>query len=180
MKIVATEDLEQIPPILRTRAEEVYNISEVTPLIEEFFTTLQQSEGVGLAATQVGIPKRFFAVSIPPHPEGDFPGVPPTILINPEIVKRSAEQLTWHEGCLSLPGWRGTTLRSASVKVRATNRFGKKVTVKADGLFACAIQHELDHLDGVLFIDHATELHREEPQPPAKDEQTGTDAPVIE
>jgi peptide deformylase len=181
MKIVSTTDLQKIPPVLRERAEEVRDISEITPLIEDFLETLKNSEGVGLAATQVGVTKRFFAVSIPANPEKRLPGVPPTLLINPEIIKRSKEQLRWQEGCLSLPGWRGMTTRAESVKVRALNRFGKKVTVKADGLFACAIQHELDHLDGILFIDHANEITREEPQAPAKKEQTGKkNSPVIE
>ena len=168
MNIISTTNLESIPPILREKAKPVTDIKKVAALYQEFLETLQGSNGIGLAAPQVGISERFLAVHHLPHTE-DEQTLPLTFLINPELVKRSEETLPWREGCLSLPGYFGQTLRSGEIKVKGLNRFGKPVTVKASGLYACALQHEIDHLDGVLFIDHATDVKYELPAEVAKD-----------
>jgi len=101
--------------------------------------------GVGLAAPQVGISLRLAVIGLP---EED-----PIVLVNPEIVKRSGERIV-DEGCLSVPGYRGEIKRSVSVTVKALDRHGKQVRFKGTDLFAQALEHELDHLNGVLYIDH--------------------------
>lgn len=169
MKIITTTDLTQVPDVLRTPTDPVRDVSEVAVLYDEFMKTLHDSGGVGLAAPQVGIPSRFFAIHYEPGENDETPRMPLTFLINPEVVKRSEETEHWREGCLSLPGYTGVTTRSKEIKVRGQNRFGKTVTVKAAGLYACAIQHELDHLDGILFTDHAQDVKLETPEAAAED-----------
>ena len=160
MKIIATKDLKNIPEVLRKPAEPVINVAEVAAVFDEFIQTLHDTGGLGLAAPQVGISKRFIAVhNNSADKEDKTPKIPLTFLINPEIVKASEKTLQWEEGCLSLPGYVGTVIRSESVKVQGLNRFGKKVTVKASGLYACALQHEIDHLNGALFTDKAENIH---------------------
>lgn len=169
MNIITTIDLTRVPEMLRTPADPVRDVSAVAALYAEFMKTLHDSGGVGLAAPQVGIPSRFFAIHYEPGENDETPRMPLTFLINPEIMKRSEATENWREGCLSLPGYTGVTTRSREIKVRGQNRFGKTVTVKATGLYACAIQHELDHLDGVLFIDHARDVKLETPEEAAQD-----------
>jgi peptide deformylase len=164
MKIISTTDLKNIPEVLRAPAQPVSDVAEVAALFDEFIQTLHDTGGLGLAAPQVGISKRFIAIHNEPEGEKDkSPKIPLTFLINPEIVKISEKALQWEEGCLSLPGYVGTVIRAESLKVQGLNRFGKKVTVKASGLYACVLQHEIDHLDGVLFTDKAENVHLGQP-----------------
>jgi peptide deformylase len=169
VKIISTTDLGNIPEALRTPAVPVSDVAEVAALYDEFMETLRNSGGIGLAAPQVGISLRFFAIHYEPEKDEETPKLPLTFLINPEIVKRSEKLIQWREGCLSLPGYTGATQRAKEVKVKGLNRFGKEVTVKASGLYACALQHEIDHLDGVLFTDHAAEVRLETPEEAAED-----------
>ena len=137
-------------PRLREKANPV---AEVTPaiaaLIDDMAETMYAAPGVGLAATQIGEPHRIFLVDIAAEDEPSNL----MVFVNPEIVERNGTQ-TWEEGCLSFPGVTEELDRAARVKVRATDRNGKPFELEADGLLAVAIQHELDHLDGVLMIDH--------------------------
>jgi len=107
--------------------------------------TMQQACGVGLAAPQVGVPLRVIVLQMPDEE--------PIAIINPEIVKRAGEQEVT-EGCLSIPGYFGEIKRSESVTVKGQNRQGKAIRIKATGLMAEALEHEVDHINGVLYIDH--------------------------
>jgi len=118
--------------------------------------TMQQTKGVGLAAPQVGVPLRVIVLQMP--------GEEPVAIINPEVVKRAGEREVV-EGCLSIPGYAGEIKRSVSVTVKGWDRQGKPTRIKATGLMAQALEHELDHLNGVLYIDHLEsqdKLHRAE------------------
>ena len=121
-------------------------------LIEAMFETLDAAEGLGLAAPQVGVDKRFFIVSLPDGTRREF--------INPEIVGTSVETTPFEEGCLSLPGVYHDVERPSKVIITAKNANGAPFRLKASGLLARVIQHEYDHLDGKLFIDHLNEEER--------------------
>ena len=130
--------------ILRKKAKTVEKIDErLKLLISDMIDTMHQADGVGLAAPQVGILKRIVVIDV-----GD--GV--HALINPKIISRSGEEIDY-EGCLSIPGIRGQVKRPASVVVKALDRDGREIELKADGLLARAVCHETDHLEGILFID---------------------------
>jgi peptide deformylase len=136
-------------PRLREKANPV---TEVTPaiaaLIEDMAETMYAAPGVGLAATQIGEPHRIFLIDI----AGEDEPSNLMVFVNPEIVDKQGTQC-WEEGCLSFPGVSEELERAAKVKVRAADRDGKTFEIEADGLLAVAIQHENDHLDGVLMID---------------------------
>lgn len=133
-------------PVLRKISRTVLSFDErLTTLIDDMKETMYEADGVGLAAPQVGILKRVCVVDI---------GEGPIELVNPVIIEKSGEQ-TGSEGCLSLPGNYKTTRRPMYVKVRAQDRNGNTFTVEGEGLLARAFCHEIDHLDGVLFIDRA-------------------------
>ena len=130
---------------LRSHAKEV---TEVTPrireLIDDMFDTMYEANGVGLAAPQVGIRKRIVVV--------DVTGEDPVALINPVILEKDGEQ-TGYEGCLSVPGKTGIVTRANHVIVEAYNENMEKFTIEAEELMARALQHEIDHLDGVMYVD---------------------------
>jgi peptide deformylase len=142
-------------PVLRQKAKRVSRIDgSVQRLIDNMMETMQQANGVGLAAPQVGVPLRVIVLQMPDEE--------PVVIINPELVKSAGEQEVT-EGCLSIPGYFGEIKRSASVTVKGRNRQGKAIRIKATGLKAEALEHELDHLNGVLYIDHLESqdnLHR--------------------
>ena len=121
-------------------------------LLEAMYETLDSAEGIGLAAPQVGVDKRFFIVSLPDGTKREF--------INPEITGFSVETNPYEEGCLSLPGVYHDVERPSKVIINARDSNGTPFTLKASGLMARVIQHEYDHLDGKLFIDHLTEEER--------------------
>ncbi len=134
-------------PVLRRQAKKVGKI----PLTMKKFTadmieTMHAEFGVGLAANQVGSLQKVAVIQLPDWEEA-------IVLINPEIVKREGEREVV-EGCLSIPGYRGTVTRSVSVQARATGLDGKVIRIKADDLLAQALEHETDHLNGILYIDH--------------------------
>ena len=118
---------------------------EMRKLFEDMFETMIEANGVGLASTQVGIAKRFFVVMSDDDVKRVF--------INPQIIATSKELCPYDEGCLSMPGFDETIVRPAKVTVQALNEFGKPFTLEADGLLARVIQHENDHLDGIVYID---------------------------
>jgi peptide deformylase len=117
----------------------------IQQLIDDMVETMRQVDGVGLAAPQVGVPLRVIVLQMP---EEEL-----MVIINPEIVKSDGEREVT-EGCLSVPGYAGEIKRSVSVTVKGLNRQGKAIRIKATGLMAQALEHELDHLNGVLFVDH--------------------------
>jgi peptide deformylase len=130
--------------------------AELHKLIDDMAETMYAAPGVGLAATQVGIRKRLFIIDVATADEepSDL-----RVFINPEIIETEGET-TFNEGCLSFPGIREDIDRASRVKVRAQDRDGKPFELEADGLLAIAIQHENDHLDGKLMIDHLSVLRR--------------------
>jgi peptide deformylase len=133
-------------PVLRQKAKRVRSIDgSIERLIDDMLETMPAVSGVGLAAPQVGVPLRVAVIGIPEEET--------IVLINPEIVKRSGER-TVVEGCLSIPGYRGEIKRSSSVTVKGRDRHWKEVRLKATELLAQALEHEIDHLNGVLYIDH--------------------------
>lgn len=139
---------------LRAKAAPVASINAgVIRLLDNMRDTLYAFDGVGLAAPQIGVSKRIVVVD---------PGDELYEMINPEIIYREGEELGT-EGCLSVPNVRGIVSRSLNIKVRGLNRHGGEVEVEATGLLARVFQHEIDHLDGILFIDKATNVKRKRP-----------------
>ena len=139
-------------PCLRARSVPA-DPEEVRDLVGEMFTTMYAQEGIGLAAVQVGRPLRVFVTKVQDDRE--------RVYINPEIIETSIEEDTAEEGCLSIPGKRADITRPARVSVQATSLKGRIFRLDAQGLLARAIQHELDHLNGRLFIDHMDERERD-------------------
>jgi peptide deformylase len=141
--------------VLRQKAKRVPAVDDsVRRLIDDMVETMQQRDGVGLAAPQIGVSLRVVVVQLPDEE--------PFALVNPEVVRRRGEREVV-EGCLSVPGYAGDIKRSVSVTVKGWDRWGKPVRIKATGLKAQALEHELDHLNGVLFVDHVASpesLHR--------------------
>jgi peptide deformylase len=126
-------------------------------LIDDMFETMYDAPGIGLAAVQIGTPKRVITMDLAKKEEPRSPQV----FINPEIVWTSQEKATYEEGCLSIPEYYDDVERPAQVKVKYLDLEGKPQEVVANGLFATCLQHEIDHLNGVLFIDHLSKLKRD-------------------
>ena len=147
-------------PVLRQKARRVSKIDDsLQKLIDDMIETMRNANGVGLAANQVGVLQRVVVLEIPEEEQV-------RVLINPEIIRREGERVV-EEGCLSIPGYRGELTRSLKVRVRALDRDGKSVRIKAEGLLAQALEHETDHINGTLYIDHlesADKLWKLEPQ----------------
>jgi peptide deformylase len=142
-------------PVLRQEAAPVAELSdEVRTLIVDLFDTMYAEDGVGLAAPQVGVAQRVIVVD----PRDD--SVQPFALINPEIVAFSEDVDRGEEGCLSIPGLKEIVERPYAVRIRGLDRDGAPVEFEADGLLARILQHEVDHLDGILFIDRVSALKR--------------------
>jgi peptide deformylase len=141
---------------LRVPGEPVTDFGpELQTLIDDMAETMYAAPGVGLAATQIGVAKQLFIVDVS---SGEGPN-DLRIFINPQIVKAEGE-IDWEEGCLSFPGVHQDITRAEQVKVRAQDRKGNWFEIEADGLMAIALQHEKDHLDGKLMIDHLSALKR--------------------
>ena len=140
-------------PRLRARSVPT-DPDEVRDIVREMFETMHAEEGIGLAAVQVGRPLRVFITKVEDDRE--------RVYINPEIIETSIEEDTAEEGCLSIPGKRADVTRPARVSVQATSLKGRIFRLNAQGLLARAIQHELDHLNGRLFIDRLDEGERDE------------------
>ena len=147
--------LEFPDPRLRTRAAPVAVVDDaVRSLIDDMFETMYAAPGVGLAATQVNVHRRVLVADV--SPEQDHP----LAFVNPEIVEREGTTEA-EEGCLSVPGiFDKLSTRSARIVVRALDRDGKPFELEADGLLAVCVQHEMDHLEGKLFVDYLSELKR--------------------
>lgn len=142
--------------VLRRKAHKITNFDDdLKTLIEDMVETMRDAPGVGLAAPQVGISQRVIVVE---YAEDENKRPKLYALINPEIVKPSEEKELGIEGCLSIPGLVGEVERHSSITVKGQNRFGKPVKIKASGWLARIFQHEIDHLEGVLYLDRATRV----------------------
>ena len=130
---------------------------QLRALMDDMLQTMYAAPGIGLAAVQVGVPKRVIVMDLARGDEEKSP----RYFVNPEIVWASEELLPWEEGCLSVPEIYDEVERPAKVRVRYLDYDGKQVEEEAEGLFAVCIQHEIDHLNGVLFIDHLSRLKRD-------------------
>jgi len=130
----------------------------VRALVADMLETMYDAPGVGLAAVQIGVPKRVVTIDAT---RGDDDEKNPIALINPEIVWESDERISHEEGCLSIPEYLEQVVRSERVKVRFLDLDGKQQELDADGLLARVVQHEVDHINGVLFIDHLSKLKRD-------------------
>ncbi|MGR6980299.1 peptide deformylase [Testudinibacter sp. P27/CKL/0425] len=140
---------------LRIKAKPVESVDDsIREIIDNMFDTMYHDEGIGLAATQVDIHQQIITIDI----EGDKQNQ--IVLINPEVVEASGETGI-EEGCLSIPGCRGLVPRKEFITVKALDRNGNPFTLKADELLAICIQHEIDHLNGVLFVDYLSPLKRQ-------------------
>ena len=142
-------------PVLRQKAHKVTRFDTLSELVQDMVETMHAGNGVGLAAPQVGVSERVIVVHVPEDEEEPGSGQL-YALINPEVSRASDEVIEGLEGCLSVPGYVGEVARHASVTVKGQDLKGKKVRVKAGGFLARAFQHEIDHLDGVLFIEKLT------------------------
>lgn len=163
------EILKYPDPFLKTKAKPVTAVDDkIRSFIADMVETMYHARGIGLAATQVGVDKRVVVLDVPdyreegekPAAEGKDRGKNLIALINPEIIYASGST-TYEEGCLSVPGFTADVDRYSDVTVRALDRDGKNIEIKADGLFAIAVQHEIDHINGMLFIDRLSRLKRE-------------------
>lgn len=149
--------------ILTTKCEPIEEIdAEIQTLIDDMIETMYHANGVGLAAPQVGVTKRLTVIDVSKRAdEGEAPEEPAEVfvLINPEIIA-SEGKIKWEEGCLSFPALYGEVVRANRVTVRALNRHGEPYEIEGEGLLAVALQHEIDHLDGVLFTERMSRLKR--------------------
>jgi len=140
-------------PVLKQKAKRVRNIDgSIKKLINNMIETLHSVPGrVGLAAPQVGFPLRVIVIGLPEAED--------IVLINPEIVRRKGERLI-DEGCLSVPGYFGQVNRAESVTVKGRDQNGKETRIRAEGLLAQALEHEIDHINGVLYLDHLESMDK--------------------
>jgi peptide deformylase len=156
---MAIREIVTLPdPVLRRKARKVTTFGpDLQSLIEDMVETMRAAPGVGLAANQVDVPLRVIVVEFGNEEDEKAPKKLFT-LVNPEITRPSEDMDVATEGCLSIPGFVGDVERHSSILVKAHNRFGKPVRIKADGWLARIFQHEIDHLEGVLYIDRAEKV----------------------
>ena len=141
-------------PRLRNEAKPVTEVdAEIQQLVKDMFETMYDAPGIGLASIQVNVPKRVIVVDVSENHDQ------PLCFINPEIIETVGEE-TMDEGCLSVPGFFETVQRAEKIRVRALNEKGETFEMDAEGLLAVCIQHEIDHLDGKLFVDYISPLKR--------------------
>jgi peptide deformylase len=162
LKTVSKLDIITLPDRqLRTRSEPVERVDdEVRRFLDDMLETMYEAPGIGLAAIQVGVPRRVVTVDVAKREDEDA-DPNPLFLINPEILWRSDERAVHEEGCLSIPEYYAEVERPASVRVRYLDRDGQLQELEADSILAVCLQHEIDHLDGTLFIDHLSKLKRD-------------------
>jgi len=149
-------------PVLRRKARKVTDFGpDLQNLVDDMVETMREAPGVGLAAPQVNVPLRVLVVE---YGDEEDESVPPKlyVLVNPEIVKTSAETEVATEACLSIPGYVGDVERHLGISIKGLNRRGQPIRVKADGWLARVFQHEIDHLDGILYPDRAQKVWKYE------------------
>ncbi len=145
-------------PRLKQPSEPVEAVTdEIRQLADDMLETMYDAPGIGLAAVQIGVMKRILVLDVSREGEDKRP----MVFINPEIVWSSEETSTYEEGCLSIPEYYEEVERPARVRVRYVDRDGQAQEIEAEGLLATCLQHEIDHLDGVLFLDHLSKLKRD-------------------
>lgn len=157
---MAKRDILILPdPVLRKVAEPIAAVDErIRALAEDMLETMYDAPGIGLAAPQIGILERLIVCDVA---TGEDEEPAPMVLVNPVIEAASEETKVYEEGCLSIPEYTEEVTRPAAVRVAYLDRDGAPQVVEADGLLAVCLQHEIDHLNGVLFIDHLSRLKRE-------------------
>ena len=155
--------LEVPDPRLRQISSPVEEVDDgVRALVADMFATMYAAPGIGLAAIQVGVPKRILVMDLQePEEDGGEPVKDPRVFINPEILKHSDEEVPYLEGCLSVPDQYAEVERPDHIRARWLDENGKPHEEQLDGLIAVCLQHEMDHLEGILFIDHLSRLKRE-------------------
>jgi len=158
LPIIETPD-----PILRQISTPVEAVDDdLRKLIDDMFQTMYAAPGIGLAAIQVGVPKRLLVIDLQePEEEGGEPVREPLVFINPEILEASDTLQVYSEGCLSVPDMYAEVERPDRIRARWLDRDGKPHEKEIDGLLAICLQHEMDHLEGILFIDHLSRLKRD-------------------
>ena len=145
-------------PILRLVSKPIETFDgEVKKLADDMLETMYDAPGIGLAAIQIGVARRMLVLDV----SKDGEDKKPLVFINPEVVASSDARSVYEEGCLSIPDYYAEVERPATITVRHLDRDGKEQMTEADGLLATCLQHEIDHLNGVLFIDHISKLKRE-------------------
>ncbi|MBN9054758.1 MAG: peptide deformylase [Rhizobiales bacterium] len=145
-------------PILRQVSRPIEAVDgEVKKLADDMLETMYDAPGIGLAAIQIGVARRMLVLDVSKDGEDKTP----LVFINPEVVASSDARSVYEEGCLSIPDYYAEVERPASITVRHLDREGKEQVTEAEGLLATCLQHEIDHLNGVLFIDHISKLKRE-------------------
>jgi len=156
---MAVRDIVKLPDKrLRLVSEPVKRIdADIRKLIEDLFETMYDAPGIGLAAIQIGVPKRVITMDLSKKEDNHQPQV----FINPKIMWTSDETAKYEEGCLSIPDYYEEVERPAQVKVKYLDRDGKAREIEAKGLLATCLQHEIDHINGILFIDHLSKLKRD-------------------
>ncbi len=161
---MAIRPIVEVPdPRLREISKPVETVDdEVRALVADMFETMYAAPGIGLAAIQVGVPKRILVIDLQePEEEGGDPIKDPRVFINPEILDHSAQEVPYTEGCLSVPDQYAEVDRPESIHARWLGLDGKVHEEEIAGLLATCLQHEMDHLNGVLFIDHLSRLKRD-------------------
>ena len=155
--------LEVPDPLLRQKSTPVEKVDdEIRALIADMFETMYEAPGIGLAAIQVGIPKRILVIDLQePEEEGGEPVRDPRVFINPEILDSSDQEVPYTKGCLSVPDQYAEVDRPDRIRARWLDENGDSHEADIEGLLATCLQHEMDHLEGVLFIDHLSRLKRE-------------------
>jgi peptide deformylase len=158
LPIIETPD-----PVLRQISSPVEEVTdELRRLIDDMFETMYAAPGIGLAAIQVGVPKRLLVIDLQePTEEGGEPVREPLVFINPEILSASDTLQVYSEGCLSVPEMYAEVERPDHIRARWLDRDGKAHEEELDGLLGICLQHEMDHLEGILFIDHLSRLKRD-------------------
>jgi peptide deformylase len=147
--------------LLRTKSVPVERIDDdLRRFLDDMLETMYEAPGIGLAAVQVGVPRRIVTVDVAKREDEDAEPNP-IFLINPEIVSSSEERDLHEEGCLSIPEYYAEVERPASIRIRYLDRDGKLQEMDANGILAVCLQHEVDHLNGTLFIDHLSKLKRD-------------------
>ncbi|MFC3206137.1 peptide deformylase [Aquamicrobium soli] len=145
-------------PVLRQVSKPIERVdAPLRKLADDMLETMYDAPGIGLAAIQIGEPLRILVIDL--AKEGEEPA--PHVFINPEILEKADARSVYEEGCLSIPDYYAEVERPATVRVRYLDRDGKMQEMEAEGLMATCLQHEIDHLDGVLFIDHISKLKRD-------------------
>ena len=166
-------------PVLRRKAHKITQIDrDIRLLADDMVETLRDSGGVGLAAPQIGESIRMIVVEYPEDDSVEDSPMKTYKVINPEIVWRSEETVMGNEGCLSIPGYVGTVERNESIKVKGLSVFGRPLKISASGWMARIFQHEIDHLDGICYIDRATEIYKPSEKPEEAPAEKAAETPA--